>query len=415
MLISGFEMREAMLMAFAAIRANKLRSFLTVLGVLIGVSSVIGMVSLISGLNNSMARQIESLGSNVVYVSKFKPGIQFGNRPMSERNRKDITFDDAKAILNSCPAITAIAPQNFYRAPGGNTAKYRDHSIRNPGVFGTLPDYEVVNNVYVEKGRFFDDGDEKNHSMVAVVGYDIADKLFPTEDPLEKQILVNNDRFLVIGVLPKREAFGGDNENNFIAIPYATFSKIHPDEKALWLSVKAASPEVMPEAIDEITELMRRRHGLKYNDPDDFAVFTQESLLEIWNTVTQAIWLVMIVIASIGLLVGGVGVMNIMLVSVTERTKEIGIRMADGAKRRNILWQFLIEAITLSAVGGVLGILFGIAGGQIIGATTPLPAEVSIPWIIIGFSFSVAVALIFGIYPAARASKLDPIECLRYE
>ncbi len=409
------ELRESIFLALATFKAHKMRSFLTVLGVLIGVFTIITVVSVITGLNNSMARQIESLGSNVVYVSKFKPGIQFGNRPMSERNRKDITFDDAKAILNSCPAITAIAPQNFYHAPGGNTAKYRDHSIRNPGLFGTLPDYEIVNNTFVEKGRFFDDGDEKNHSMVAVLGYDIADKLFPTEDPLEKLILVNNDRFMVIGVLPKRESFGGDNENNFIAIPYATFSKMHPEEKALWLAVKAASPEIMPEAIDEITELMRRRHGLKYNDPDDFAVFTQESLLEIWTTITQAIWLVMIVIASIGLLVGGVGVMNIMLVSVTERTKEIGIRMAVGARRRNILWQFLIEAMTLSGVGGILGILLGIAGGQVIGATTTLPAEVSIPWIIIGFSFSVAVALIFGIYPAARASKMDPIECLRYE
>ncbi len=409
------ELKESIFLALATFKAHKMRSFLTVLGVLIGVFTIITVVSVITGLNNSMARQIESLGSNVIYVSKFKPGIQFGNRPMSERNRKDITFDDAKAILNSCPAITAIAPQNFYHAPGGNTAKYRDHSIRNPGLFGTLPDYEIVNNTFVEKGRFFDDGDEKNHSMVAVLGYDIADKLFPTEDPLEKLILVNNDRFMVIGVLPKRESFGGGSENNFIAIPYSTFSKMHPEEKGLWLSVKAASPEIMPEAIDEITELMRRRHGLKYNDPDDFAVFTQENLLEIWNTVTQAIWLVMIVIASIGLLVGGVGVMNIMLVSVTERTKEIGIRMAVGARRRNILWQFLIEAMTLSGVGGILGIVLGIAGGQIIGAVTPLPAEVSILWIIIGFSFSVAVALIFGIYPAARASKLDPIECLRYE
>jgi putative ABC transport system permease protein len=171
----------------------------------------------------------------------------------------------------------------------------------------------------------------------------------------------------------------------------------------------------MPVAIDQVTEVMRRRHGLRYNDPDDFAVFTQENILEIWNKLTQAIWLVMIVISSIGLLVGGVGVMNIMLVSVTERTKEIGIRMAVGARRRNILWQFLIEAMVLSGLGGALGIVLGLSTGQIIGATTPLPADISLPWIIIGFGFSVGVALVFGIYPAARASRLDPIEALRYE
>lgn len=409
------EFKESLIMSLGTFKAHKMRSFLTVLGVLIGVFTIITVVSVITGLNNSMARQIESLGSNVIYISKFKPGIQFGNRPPSERNRKDITFEDAQAILNSCPAINAIAPQNFYHASGGNTAKYKDHEIRNPSLFGTLPDYEIVNNSFVEKGRFFDDGDEKSRNKVAVVGYGVADKLFPTEDPLEKQILVNDDKYTVIGVMPKSETFGGHDENNFIAIPYATFKKAHPEEKGLWLAVKAITPEVMPEAKDQITELMRRRHGLKYNDPDDFAIFTQENLMEIWNTVTQAIWLVMIVISSIGLLVGGVGVMNIMLVSVTERTKEIGIRMAVGARRRDILWQFLIEAMALSGLGGILGILLGIAAGQIIGATTPLPAAVSVPWVLIGFGFSVGVALVFGIYPAARASKLDPIECLRYE
>jgi putative ABC transport system permease protein len=410
-----YELKESVFLALATFKAHKMRSFLTVLGVLIGVFTIITVVSVITGLNNSMARQIESMGSNVIYVSKYKPGIVIGNRPSSERRRKDITFEDAEAIMAGCPAITAIAPQNYYHKPGGNTAKYKDHEIRNPSLFGTLPDYEIVNNEFVEKGRFFDDGDEKAHNMVAVLGFSTADKLFPGEDPLDKQIQVNNNKFTVIGVMGKKETFGGHDENNYITIPYATFRKIHPEEKALWLSVKAASPEIMPEAIDEITELMRFRHGLKYNDPDDFAIFTQESLMEIWNTITQAIWLVMIVIASIGLLVGGVGVMNIMLVSVTERTKEIGIRMAVGARRRNILWQFLIEAMTLSGLGGILGIILGIAGGQIVGATTPLPAEVSVPWVIIAFLFSVAVALVFGIYPAARASRLDPIECLRYE
>jgi putative ABC transport system permease protein len=411
-----YEIKESIVLALATFKAHKMRSFLTVLGVLIGVFTIITVVSVITGLNNSMTRQIESMGSNVIYVSKFKPGISFGgHRSAAERNRKGITYEDARAILEGCPAIAAASPQNFYFQQGGNSAKYKDHEIKNPTFFGTSSDYEIVNNSVVSSGRFFDESDDKSHNMVAVIGSDVAEKLFEGEEPLGKQILVNGDKYTVIGVNGKKETIAGSDDNRFVAIPYGTFKKIHPQEKELWLSLKAASADAMQEAIDQVTEMMRRRHGLKYNDPDDFAVFTQESILEIWNQITQAIWLVMIVISSIGLLVGGVGVMNIMLVSVTERTKEIGIRMAIGARRQDILWQFLIEAMALSGFGGILGILFGIAGGQIIAALTPLPAEVSWLWVAIGFGFSVGVALIFGIYPAARASKLDPIECLRYE
>jgi putative ABC transport system permease protein len=409
------EIKESVWLALGTFRAHKLRSFLTVLGVLIGVFTIITVVSVITGLNNSMTRQIESLGSNVIYVAKYKPGIQMGNRPASERRRKGITFEDTEAIMESCPAIIAAAPQNYYFRPGGNIAKYKAREIKNPNFFGTLPDYEVVNNAYVSSGRFFDDGEVKSRTMVAVIGWDVAEKLFPHEEAVGRQILLNGDKFTVVGVMSKRETIAGGGENRFVAIPYGTFRKIHPEEKELWLSLKAISPEAMPTAIDQITEVMRRRHGLKYDEPDDFAVFTQENILEIWSKVTQAIWLVMIVISSIGLMVGGVGVMNIMLVSVTERTKEIGIRMAVGARRRNILWQFLIEAMALAGLGGVLGIILGLAAGQIIAATTPLPADISMPWIFLGFGFSVGVALIFGIYPAARASKLDPIEALRYE
>ena len=409
------EMKESMWMALGTLKAHKMRSFLTILGVLIGVASIIGMVSLIEGLNNSMAKQIENLGSSVIYVSKYKPGIHTGRRSSAERNRPDITFEDAKAIEKYCPAIEAVAPQNYFTRSGGNIAKFRGYTATNFGFFGTLPGYEVVNNAYVESGRFLTDTDIKFRSFVAVIGQDVRDALFPGIDPIGKEILVNDNKFLVIGVMEKRETTMGSNENNFILISYGAFEKIHPEEKALWLSCKAVSPEAMPEAIDQVTDLMRRRHGLKYNDENDFAVFTQESLMEIWTQLTQAVWLVMIIISSIGLLVGGVGVMNIMLVSVTERTKEIGIRKAVGAKRANILWQFLIEAMVLSGFGGFLGILIGILLSQFIAAVSPLPAVVSFPWVIIGFCFSVMVALVFGMYPAARASRLDPIECLHYE
>jgi putative ABC transport system permease protein len=409
------EYKESMIMAVGTFRAHKLRSFLTILGVLIGVSSIIGMVSLIEGLNNSMQDQIESLGSNVIYVSKYKPGVVMGNRSSSERNRPAIVFEDAMAIKKYCTDVNGVAPQNYYHEPGGNIVKFRNNQARNPGFFGTLPDYEEVNNSFVANGRFINYNDEKYRAYVCVLGADIVDALFPGIDPLEKEIIINSDRFTVVGVMEKRETVMGSSENNYVLIPYNTFMKIHPEEKELWLSVKARNPMVLQNAIDQITDLMRRRHGLKYNEEDDFAVFTQESLMEIWKSLTQAVWLVMIVISSIGLLVGGVGVMNIMLVSVTERTKEIGIRKAVGARRSSILWQFLIEAATLSGIGGILGIIVGILISQLVALVSPLPAVVSIPWVIIGFCFSVAVAIVFGLYPAARASRLDPIEALRYE
>jgi putative ABC transport system permease protein len=267
----------------------------------------------------------------------------------------------------------------------------------------------------VEKGRFITDTDVKFRSFVCVIGQDVSEALFPGIEPVGREILVNDDRFIVIGVMEKRQTVVGSGENNFILIPFGTFRKIHPEEVELWLACKASSPHLMETAIDEVTDLLRRRRGLKYRDENNFAVFTQESLMEIWTQLTQAVWLVMILISSIGLMVGGVGVMNIMLVSVTERTKEIGIRMAVGARRVSILSQFLIEAVVLAAFGGVLGILAGIALSQFIALVSPLPAVVSLPWVLIGFFFSVGVAVVFGLYPAARASRLDPIECLRYE
>ena len=415
MKISGFEMREAMLMAFAAIRANKLRSFLTVLGVLIGVSSVIGMVSLITGLNNSMAKQIESLGSNAIYVSKIKPGISFGPRSSEERNRKGIVFEDAMAILEQCSLIDAVSPENHYWSPGGNTARYEQHEAMRPDLIGVLPAFMTVNKSEMSEGRFITEIDVHFKRMVCVIGSAIADALFPGLDPIGKDILVNNHRYQVIGVVAKRDSFLGENFNTFVLIPYSTFAKLHPWEKELWLQCHTGDPTMIPAAIDQITELMRRRRGVPYDKPEDFAVFTQDSLLEQYKSITGAIYIAMTVISSIGLMVGGVGVMNIMLVSVTERTREIGIRKAMGARRSNIVWQFLIEAMTLSGLGGVIGILVGILISVLVNALSPLPAAVSVGWVIIAFMVAVLVGLVFGIYPAYRAARVDPIVSLRYE
>lgn len=408
-----FELREGVTLAMDAMRQNKLRSLLTILGVLIGVASVIGMVSIIQGLNDSMASQIESLGSNVIYVAKFEPGIHMGRMPEAQRRRPDITYDDAMDIAQLCPSVGGVAPQNF--APESATIKWGRNEATNIRVFGTSIDYPSVNSHAVDRGRFFTETEDHYGAYLCVLASDPAEVLFPGTDPVGKEVQFINRRFTVIGVMEKKEGMLGDNPNNFVILPYGTFMRIYPQEKALWLSVQAVSAQLMPAAKDEITHVMRRRHGLRYQQENDFALFTQESLMKVYEQITQGIYLAMVVISSIGLMVGGVGVMNIMLVSVTERTREIGIRKAIGARRKNIVWQFLVEAMTLSGLGGVLGILLGLGLGALVNALTPLPASVSWVWVLIGFSVGVGVGLVFGIYPAYRAAGVDPIVSLRYE
>jgi putative ABC transport system permease protein len=413
-----FEIKESISMAMAAIRAHKMRAFLTVLGVFIGVTTVIAMVSIITGLNKSMARQIESMGSNSIYVTKTKIDIQFGGPSEEERNREPITFEDAIAVRELCPSIEAVSPQNW--GPGAKTVKYRDNKVSQFELIGVMPEYEVVNNNYAEEGRFFTGSDVNYRSMVVVLGWDVADALFPNLDPIGREISLAGrnfapKKFAVIGVMEKRPSLLGESQNNFVLLPHTTYKKLYPQEKELLLVAKPKSPELMERAIDEITQVMRLRRGVPADKPNDFAVSTQEDLMDIYRKITSAIYMVMVIISSIGLLVGGVGVMNIMLVSVTERTREIGIRKAIGARKKDILWQFLIEAMTLSGSGGILGIIIGVVLGKVVAAVSPLAAGVSLFWIILGFSFAVGVGLIFGIYPAYRAAKLDPIVSLRYE
>ena len=405
-------------MAFAAIKAHKMRAFLTVLGVFIGVTTVIAMVSIITGLNKSMAQQIESLGSDIIYVTKHEIGIQFEGPSEEERNRPVITFEDAMAVEELCPSVEAVSPQNW--GPGAKTVKYKDNKVSRFELIGVMPSYEVVNNNYVEEGRFFTDSDVNYRAMVAVLGRDVVEALFPNLDPIGKEISLAGRnfaprRFRVIGVMEERPSILGESQNNFVLLPHDTYKKLYPEEKELLLVAKPRRPELMEQAIDEITQVMRIRRGLAADKPNNFAIGTQEDLMDMYRNITNAIYMVMVVISSIGLLVGGVGVMNIMLVSVTERTREIGIRKAIGARKRDVLWQFLIEAMTLSGSGGVLGIIIGLLVGQLVGALTPLAAGVSMFWIVLGFSFSVSVGLIFGIYPAYRAARLDPIVSLRYE
>jgi len=409
------EMKEGILLALGAIWGNKFRSSLTILGVLIGVWSVIAMTSLIQGLDNAVQGSIDELGSNVIFVDRFAPGTNYDDLTDEERNRKYMTIDEANAIRENCPAVAAVSPENHYWAPGGNVVKYKGKQANRPAIVGVVPDYQKVNNTSVSSGRFITNMDNEFRARVCVLGTTVKDALFPEEDPIGKQVRVNNYRFTVVGIREEEESMFDSGDNNKVAIPLQTFMKMYPMDEALTLVVGAKSAAQIEEAKEQIIVTLRKLRNVPYDKENDFAVFGQENLREMIGNITKYIYIAMIVISSIGLMVGGVGVMNIMLVSVTERTREIGVRKAIGARRNNILWQFLIEAMTLSGSGGVLGIGVGIGTSLLIGLATPLPFGISPLYISLAFIVAVSVGLIAGMYPAYRAARVDPIESLHYE
>jgi putative ABC transport system permease protein len=406
------EIREGIRIAAGAIKSHKLRSFLTVLGVVIGIASVVGMVSLVEGLNTSMSQQILSLGSNVIYVSKTKPGIHIGRRPPEERNRPPITYEEARAIQKYSRTISGVSPENYHFNP---VIKYRDREANYPPIIGILPDYADVRNVELEAGRFVTDGDIIHGTDVVVLAADPVEALFPNDDPIGKIITIDGHKVTVVGILEEKGDFMGQSQDNLVFLPYKTFQRLHPEEIELSLAIRPSHPDSMGKAIDEVTSILRRQRGVAYDEPDNFYLSTQDMLNELYEQLTQGIYFAMIIISSIGLLVGGIGVMNILVVSVTERTREIGIRKAIGARRRDILIQFLVEAMTLTGTGGIFGILVGIGISFIVNALSPLPSSVSMLWVIISFSVSISVGLFFGIFPALKAARLNPIDALRHE
>jgi putative ABC transport system permease protein len=409
------EMKEGVLMALNSLWSNKFRSSLTILGVLIGVWSVIAMTSLIKGLDDAVQGSIDELGSNILFVDRFEPGKEHDDMTEEEKNRKFITIEEANAIRDNCPTVAAVSPENHFWAEGGNVAKYKGRKANRPAIVGVMPDYIKVRVTPVEAGRFITQLDNETRAMVCLLGNQVKEALFPEEDPLGKQIRVNNDRFTVIGYFKKKEAMFADEENNKIYIPLETFMKLHPEDDALTLALSARSIGEIEQAKEEIIVALRKLRKVPYDKDNDFAVFGQENLREMVGNITKYIYIAMLVISSVGLMVGGVGVMNIMLVSVTERTREIGVRKAIGARRNNITWQFLIEAMTLSGTGGILGIIVGLLTALLIGALTPLPFGASFIYVMLGFIVAVSVGLMAGVYPAYRAARVDPIESLRYE
>ncbi len=402
-------------MAVDTVRANKLRSALTILGVAIGVITLTFMVSIIQGLNRAFAEQIESLGSNTIFVSKYEPG--FGRQPSAEeRQRKDISVADADALRREAASLAGVSP--VYRKIA-ETLRYSDRQTDTPVLFGVTPYYEFTHSQYVGRGRFISDADMYNRSNVCVLAQDVARALFPNEDALDKEIKLGGAPFRVVGLMEPLGNFFGQSRDNSVFIPLLTYEKYYPDVPAprsvFFVIVRPRSRAFVKPAIDEMTDILRRRRRVPPSAPNNFGISSQDSLLDFYNQLTGATALVLIAVSFVALLIGGIGVMNIMLVSVTERTKEIGIRKAVGATRGNILSQFLIEAVVLTGIGGLIGLVVGEVASLLTNKFSPLPAFVPLWAIFVGVAISAGVGIIFGLWPAWKAARLDPIEALRYE
>ena len=405
------DVREGVTIAFRAIRSNKLRSFLTVLGVIIGITTIMAMVSIIEGLNRSMKAQLASIGTDVLYVRPFAPGAYFGGFPDSLRNRPWFEVRDAEAIRSQADAVLAVAPLNFTQAK----LRRGETETRTAFVVGSTPDFLVTNGYAVTTGRYFTEAEVDHRAPVCVLGLDQVETLFPHGSSVGQSIYIGGRPFTVVGELEPRGKFVGQSLDDMVIAPYTSLEKNFGPDLPMVLNAKPRSPELIDTARDQIVEILRRQRRLQYSQAENFAVFTDQSLVDLYQQITGAFYLVMVVISSIGLLVGGIGVMNIMLVSVTERTREIGIRKAIGARRSDVLWQFLVEAMTLTGTGGVLGVLMGLLVGWLVDVLTPLSFAVP-PWgIVLAFASATSIGLFFGMYPAVKAARLDPVEALRYE
>jgi putative ABC transport system permease protein len=412
--------KEAVKLALDTLHKNKLRSGLTILGITIGISTVILISSAINGLNSNITDFVSTLGTNDLWIFQFEP---FGKRPTTEElNRKKLTYDDAIA-MRSLPHVVAVDPeltqQNFQTGLGSVSLKAGTHKIQNTILNGTTSEVNQTANVRVQEGRLWTDAEEQRSAKVVVLGHDAAEDLFPGQDPIGKDVDCQGSVYTVIGVLdtqPQPFGSGRNTQDNSAYFPLETFRQLHPEVLDYWIVAKYDDQKNRELVTEEVRELLRVRRKLRNEQDDNFAIFSPDSLTRLWNQLTGGLFLFMVAVSSVGLMVGGVGVMNIMLVSVTERTREIGVRKAIGATRSDILLQFTLEAVTLCMVGGLLGVFFGALFTLILHfAVSFLHATLSGVWVTIAFVVSCVIGLVFGIYPAWKASNLDPIEALRYE
>jgi len=415
------DFRENGRMALKALRENKLRSFLTVLGVVIGITSLISVASIMVGLDRDMRGYLTDYGAETLFVFKFSPGIHIGRLSTEERTRKSLTNEDAIAIKEQCPAVKQVVAENFPHFTGGRgaikTARYQGHEISGVDYTGAWPSYEEVYNVRLEKGRYFSEAEDLHRADGIVIGHDIAEAFFPNQEPLGKIILADSVPYMVIGVEQKRagQFFKDQSADEAAKVPYHTYAKHHPADDENFIGV-LPYPGMKAAAEDEVRAVLRRRRKVAFDKPDNFGISSAEEIATQFYQITGAVALITIVISSIGLLIGGVGVMNIMLMSVTERTREIGVRKAIGARRRDIIWQFLTEAMALTGAGGIIGVVIAFMITLAIHQFFPsLPSVIPAWAVFTGVLVSMSIGLFFGIYPAVRAATLDPVEALRYE
>jgi putative ABC transport system permease protein len=408
-------------MALDSVRAHKFRSFLTVLGIVIGVTTAIAIASILTGLRQNIVSIIEEYGTNNIYAFHLSTGPRVGE-DRSERSRKPLTVADAASIREQASAVedvAIVAPNVGYGGgPFDDNITYNGHNYRWGNTQGVTANYADITNIALREGRFITDADDEQRRNVMVIGVNAADALFPSENRIVgTMVKMGGHTFEIVGVLEKRKAgfFGENEEDNAVFIPLRTAQKIAPAKGYLLFVIRGRSG-LLPEALAQSEDILRRRRHVKFGDPNNFDIKTADKFIEQFDSITAMVGLIAIAISSLGLLVGGIGVMNIMLVSVTERTKEIGIRKAIGARRKDIVRQFLYEAMTLTFLGGILGVLFAVGISQLIMVLVPsLPATIPLWAIITGLVVSISVGLIFGVLPARKASRLDPIECLRYE
>ena len=405
--------RNNMTLAFDTIRTHKLRSMLTMLGVVIGTGTIIGVGAILTGFDGAVTNVMKSFGPNSIYVSR-EPAFQTSDLTPEQRARKQFTYQNVMALREKCLAcahLSAMLEPNHFPV----ISKYKGNAVYQTNLYGVEESFAQSGQVEMDKGRFFSDFEDQHRESVTVVGADIVKALFGLENPIGKFIDVDGQQVRIIGTLLRPSASFFDSSDNRVILPFFAMHKLYPTAKHIDITVTAAD-RMLPDALDQIRTILRLERRVPANKPDDFSISTADQMVEQFRQITAMTFLVMIVLSSIGLLVGGIGVMNIMLVSVTERTREIGIRKAIGARRADIIVQFLLEAAVLTGLGGVMGLIFGwliSSGARLVFAS--LPTEVPAWAAISGIVVSVAVGLFFGIWPASKAAKLDPVVALRHE